>query len=57
LYIGVQGQTESDKATLVVWDLFVQPSEIYINILDGTLASSIIHDVEQYVQETTSGYR
>ena len=45
MYIGVQGQGQSDSFTLVVWDQLFDPVDTFIDVLEGLPAGTVIYNV------------
>ncbi len=45
VYIGVQGQGQSDMFTLIVWDQLFDPVDAFINVVEGALRGVTIYEV------------
>ena len=45
VYIGVQGQGQSDTFTLIVWDQLFDPVDAFINVVEGAHRGVTIYEV------------
>lgn len=55
VYIGVQGQGQSDAFTLIVWDQLFEPVDAFIDVVEGALMGVTIYEVSNNLTEATQG--
>ena len=46
VYIGCQGQTASNRFTIIVWDQLFEPVDAFINVVEGALPRTTIYEVQ-----------
>ena len=47
VYIGVQGQTDTVKFTILVWDQLFDPVDAFIDVIEGAHRGVTIYDVSR----------
>ena len=55
VYIGVQGQGQSDSFTLIVWDQLFDPVDAFINVVEGALRGVTIYEVSYNLTDAARG--
>ena len=53
----MQGQTNFDSFSIVVWDLLFKPEEIFIDVVDGVAPGASVYAVQQNLQSAAVGNR
>lgn len=53
VYIGVQGQDESNTFTVVVWDMLFEPDNEEIIVLEGQ--TGVVLDVSDHLNSAANG--
>ena len=55
VYIGVQGQTNLDRFTIIVWDQLFDPVDAFIDVVEGSHPGVTIYEVQRNLTTAVSG--
>ena len=54
VYIGVQGQTDRDRFTILVWDQLFDPVDAFIDVIEGAHRGETIYEVNRNLTSAVS---
>ena len=55
VYIGVQGQGNADRFTIIVWDQLFEPVDAFINVVEGAHRGVTIYEVSNNLTQAAQG--
>ncbi len=55
--MGVQGQGGYDSFSLIIWDQLFVPSDVFINVVEGTPRGVTIYEVSRNLTVAAQGNR